>query len=194
MLSLEDTLINMFYEKIKNNQLCFHKIRDQIPEIIADKIMDKLIQHSKFHFNTRIHSDLKSELMVNTAINLDVYEDMRVVIDHDGMPDRAYVRDIYMELKQPRIFWFIVDEDDLDMNDMDEETILDISLCWDDNYQLIKKIADCNEMYVVPFELSRIIIRDHEDVRWDNLYKFVEAKFDNCDSDEESYSDKFSDW
>ena len=182
MKDLEALLLEKIYKEIKDGKVKLNHLKEEISTKLYEKILDLFIKDAVYHYKTFIHEDLKSELMVATASNLDIDEDMRMVLDYEGNPDRAYVRDILIEFPEKRLLWFIVDDPDmLEIEDLEEDEVLESALLWDDNYSVVKKVAETNDLYILPYEVKSLTIRDHEDNHWKNLIKFVEKRIHSPD-------------
>lgn len=182
MKELETLLLEKIYKEIKHGKVKLDDLKEQITTTLYEKILELFIRDARYHYKTFIHEDLKSELMVTTASTLDVDEDMRMVLDYEGNPDRAYVRDILIEFPEKRLLWFIVDDPDmLEIEDLEEDELLESALLWDDNYSVVKKVAETNDLYILPYEVKSLTVRDHEDNHWKNLIKFVEKRLHSPD-------------
>ena len=95
--SLEQLTLRSLKEQIDKGDLSMRQLENTLYSNLFDKLNEMLINDSINHFQETTFKFLKGELIVKTAQNIDVDEDMVVLYDeHTGESDREYVRNVYI--------------------------------------------------------------------------------------------------
>ncbi len=95
--SLEQLTLLSLKEQINKGDLSMRQLENTLYSNLFDKLNEMLTNDSINHFQETTFKFLKGELIVKTAQNIDVDEDMVVLYDeHTGESDREYVRNVYI--------------------------------------------------------------------------------------------------
>ena len=95
--SLEQLSLLYLKAQIYKGKITIKQLEPYINSGLFDKLNEMLINDSINHFQETTFKFLKGELIVKTAQNIDVDEDMVVLYDeHTGENDREYVRNVYI--------------------------------------------------------------------------------------------------
>ena len=95
--SLEQLTLLSLKEQIDKGVLSMKQLENSIFSNLFDKLNDILINDSFTKFHATTFKFLKGELIVKTAKNIDVDEDMILLYDEStGQNDREYVRNVYI--------------------------------------------------------------------------------------------------
>lgn len=96
--SLEHLTLLSLKNQISKGDLTIRTLEPTINNDLFDKLNDLLVKDSMNHFKETIFKNLNCELIVKTAENVDVDEDMVVLYG-----DRQYVRNVYITPKYSHI-------------------------------------------------------------------------------------------
>jgi hypothetical protein len=96
--SLEHLTLLSLKNQISKGDLTTRTLEPTINNDLFDKLNDLLVKDSMNHFKETIFKNLNCELIVKTAENVDVDEDMVVLYG-----DRQYVRNVYITPKYSHI-------------------------------------------------------------------------------------------
>lgn len=171
--SLEAKLITYYVNQIKEKKIKFIDIEKKLGYVIREKVLFYLIENYRNHFYKTIYESLRNELLVATAKNIDIDEDMRYI--HDGMNfAREYVRDILIHLQEPRILYGIVNINEEDVNEYDPRFVEEFELI-SDNYKdleiYMKNHQSSNEYSIIQYETSTYgPIKEYEHPQWESIY------------------------
>ena len=95
--SLEQLTLLSLKEQINKGDLSMRQLENTLYSNLFDKLNEMLTNDSINHFQETTFKFLKGELIVKTAQNIDVDENMVVLYDeHTGESDREYVRNVYI--------------------------------------------------------------------------------------------------
>ena len=95
--SLEQLSLLYLKAQIYKGKITIKQLEPCINSDLFDKLNKMLINDSINHFQETTFKFLKGELIVKTAQNIEVDEDMVVLYDeHTGENDREYVRNVYI--------------------------------------------------------------------------------------------------
>jgi hypothetical protein len=204
-LSLEYQLLKYYLTQIEERKITFTTLAPSLSCDIHDKLLDMIIGNAKTHFRDFIHNDLRAELLVITAKEVIIYEDMcRRWNPVDMAYTRAYVRDIYITLPHMRIMYALVHMDDVADNAEDDAVALDEDdiIMMSDNYtDLVNIIPEDSSIHTKIIQISMNVyqpIKEYVHPNWKSIYKFAEKRYplyDGYDSpEEEPYNDIYSDF
>jgi hypothetical protein len=98
LLSLEHLTLLSLKNQISQGNLTIRTLESTINRDLFDKLNDLLVTDSMNHFKETIFNNLNCELIVKTAENVDIDEDMVVLYG-----DRQYVRNVYITPKYSHI-------------------------------------------------------------------------------------------
>lgn len=193
---LTDQLLQYYIQQIKERKIKFIELEKKLPISITNHITSLLRRDAIKKYKETQFEEFKTELLVYTAENVEIHEDMRLVHDIDGV-DREYVRDISIKFKDARKMYavvedphpdFLMDQDNIIMmSDKKEELEKAFNLNHDDDLFLV-------EMYVDYYHT----INEYEHPSWERIFKYVEKKCefykDTEFESEEPYEDRFGDY
>jgi hypothetical protein len=95
--SLEQLSLLSLKNQIDTNKITLKELDPYINSDLFDKLNEMLINDSINHFQKTTFKFLKGELIVKTAKNIDIDEDMVLLYDEiTGESDREYVRNVYI--------------------------------------------------------------------------------------------------
>jgi hypothetical protein len=97
LLSLEQLSLLSLKREIENGHITIRELELSINCNLFDKLNEMLINDSINHFQKTTFKFLKGELIVKTAQNIEVDEDIVLLYDENtGENDREYVRNVYI--------------------------------------------------------------------------------------------------
>ena len=174
---------------IREKKITFKTLEGKLPYMLRDEILNLLIEDGRCHYRNHHYQDLKSELLIATADSVEIYEDMRLVHDIDGC-DRELVRDVYIQFKEPRQMFAILDTDEYEEPD-------DINIMSDSReeleYHTFNGTLPISEIFVDFFRG----INEYEHPGWERIYNFVEKQrfvYDHTNLSEEPYEERYADF
>lgn len=180
--NLKTQLLEYYAKQITERKTQFVDLDHHLPFDVRWELIHLLSTQAKNMFMKNHLLHLKTELMVATAENVEIYEDMRLVHNIDGV-DREYVRDISIRFKHPRLMYAIVETDDEEIL-YDEDNIIMMSDCRSDLERSKYGFLDIVELYVDYYHG----INEYEHPSWDRIFNFAEKRwfqrFDDLDCDE----------
>ena len=95
--SLEQLSLLSLKEQIYNGKITIKQLEPYMNSDVFDKLNEMLINDSINHFQKTTFKFLRGELIVKTAKNIDIDEDMVLLYDENtGESDREYVRNVYI--------------------------------------------------------------------------------------------------
>jgi len=95
--SLEQLTLLSLKNQIDKGDLSIKQVENSLYSNLFDKLNEMLINDSFTKFQETTFKFLKGELIVKTAQNIDVDEDMVLLYDEStGENDREYVRNVYI--------------------------------------------------------------------------------------------------
>ena len=164
--TLEKQLITYYLRMIREKQINFKDLEKKLPYIVRDKILNLLIEDGRCHYRNHHYQDLKTELMVATAESVEINEDMCLVHDIDGC-DRELVRDVYIQFKEPRQMFAILDTDEYE----EPDDINIMSDCREDlEYHTFNGSLPISEIFVDFFRG----VNEFKHPSWERIYPFWE--------------------
>jgi hypothetical protein len=90
--------------QINKTKITLRELECYINRDLFYKLIDLLVKYSIIHFQECTHKFLKGELIVKTAKNIDIDEDMERVYDEStGENYRVYVRKVYITAQYSHI-------------------------------------------------------------------------------------------
>ena len=179
---LKTKLLECYAKQINERKIHFTDLDHHLHFNVRWELLALLSQQAKKEFMKNQFLDLKTELMLATAENVEIYEDMRLVHDIDGA-DREYVRDVSIRFKHPQLMYAIVEMDDEEIL-YDEDNIIMMSDCRNDLEKSEYGFLDIVELYVDYYHG----INEYEHPSWDRIFNFAEKRwlqsFNDLDCDE----------
>ena len=179
---LKTQLLEYYAKQINERKIHFTDLDPHLQFDVRWELLALLSHQAKNEFMENHFLDLKTELMIATAENVEIYEDMRLVHDMD-MIDREYVRDISIRFKHPRLMYAIVDIDDEEIL-YDEDNIIMMSDCRSDLEKSGYEFGEIVELYVDYYHG----INEYEHPSWERIFPFAEKqwlqRFNDLDYDD----------
>lgn len=185
--TLEKQLYNYYLTMIREKKINFKDISEKLPYMLREKIMNLLIEDARCDYLNNHYQDLKTELLLATAKNVEIYEDMHLVLHADG-PDRELVRDIYIRFKEPRQMFAILDTDEYEEED-------DINIMSNNREDLEKYTQYGHEIVEIFVDFYKQ--REYEHPAWDQIFKFAANHcgiYDEYIESQEPYHEIYSDF
>lgn len=174
---------------IRDKKITFKTLEGKLPYMLRDKILSLLVEDGRCYYRNNHYQNLKTELMIATAVSVEINEDMRVVHDIDGC-DRELVRDVYIQYQEPRQMFAILDTDEYEEPD-------DINIMSDSREELESYTFNGELPIVEIFVDFYRGINEYEHPSWERIYKFVEKYsyvYDHSNLSEEPYNERYSDF
>ena len=98
--SLENKCIQSLQDQIESKKITLKKLKENLSDVMFDKLLDQITEKYRTQYTQTTFKFLKGELLVKTAKNVCVDEDMILLYDPDSdSSDREYVRNIYINPK-----------------------------------------------------------------------------------------------
>ena len=138
MATLEQLCLKSLHDQLEAKHITLKTIESNINGVVYDKLLELLIEKSRSKYMETTFKFLKGELLVKTAHNISVDEDMILLyVPETDSSDREYVRNIYIDHKY---------SGDINIGNYIEET---------DEIE-IREYLDDDWKYVFPFVTSFI--------------------------------------
>jgi hypothetical protein len=132
-LTLEEVCLRSLQDQLDSKQITLKILERNLNSVVYNKLLEILIEKSRTKYMQSTFKFLKGELLVKTAHNISVDEDMQLLYDPEtDEVDREYVRNIYIDHKY---------SGDINMGNYIEET---------DEIEL-REYMDDDWKYVFPF-------------------------------------------
>jgi hypothetical protein len=97
IISLEQLSLLSLKNQLDTKKITLRDLEPCINRDLYEKLNDLLVKDSINHFEEFIYKFLKGELIVKTAKNIDIDEDMVLLYDEsNGENNREYVRNVYI--------------------------------------------------------------------------------------------------
>lgn len=186
---LKSKMLLYYLKMIREKKITFKTLEGKLPYMLRDKILSLLVEDGRCYYRNNHYQNLKTELMIATAVSVEINEDMRVVHDIDGC-DRELVRDVYIQYQEPRQMFAILDTDEYEEPD-------DINIMSDSREELESYTFNGELPIVEIFVDFYRGINEYEHPSWERIYKFVEKYsyvYDHSNLSEEPYDERYSDF
>ena len=96
MTTLEQLCLKSLHDQLETKHITLKTIESNLNGVVYDKLLELLIEKSRSKYMETTFKFLKGELLVKTAHNISVDEDMILLYDPEtDSSDREYVRNIY---------------------------------------------------------------------------------------------------
>lgn len=179
--TLKNTIIESLAKAILERKIKFMDIRDKLPTMLRGELLELLITKSKKYFNTKIHDNLRTELMVKTCLDIEIHEDM-VMVGQGNEIDRELIRDIVIKFDSPRIIYTIVSDIDMinsgevALDELEEEDIIMAS----DNYKEVKQKAEELNLtdHIIELDATEYTIKEFQHPNWPRTMEFIRKHAD----------------
>lgn len=181
VFTLKNTIIESLAKAILERKIKFMDVRDTLPTMLREELLELLIAKSKQYFNTKIYDNLRTELMVKTCLDIEIYEDM-VMIGQGNEIDRELIRDIVIKFNSPRIIYTIVIDIDMinsgevSLDELDEEDIIMASDNYKEVYQKAKELNLTD--HIIELDAKEYTIREFQHPNWPRTMEFIRKHAD----------------
>ena len=189
-IQLKKQLMYYYLRMIREKKIKYIDIEKKLPYLVRDELLGLLIEEGRYNFRTQHYMDLKTELMISTAKNVEITEDMAFVDTGNGM-DNEYVQDIEITFKEPRLMYALVEDPDPLLLE-DPENIIMVSDLREDLETVAAQEDNIMEIFTERFPS----IIQHQHPSWERIIKFVKNSLhDNyLEDEEEPYYEKYGDF
>ena len=124
--TLEEVCLRSLQYQYESNQITLKTLQRNLNCVVYEKLLDEIIEKSRTKYMNTTFKFLKGELLVKTASNVCVDEDMILLYDPESdVVDREYVRNIYIDPKYSgdiNIGNYIEDTDEIELREyMDDD-------------------------------------------------------------------------
>lgn len=192
---LKTKTLDYYVNQIEERKIKFVELDPKLGHGLREDLLAALRDRARNKFMKDVYEDFRTELMVATAKEVEIFEDMTLVGGPGGI-DRDLVQDVYIKFKEPRLMYGIIwpDEDD-DINDADEDNVVMKS----DSRSDLEKTAwvkDNGLPIIEFFAESYDEINQHEHPSWERIFKFAEKRcglYKDIEVDE-PYEDRYGDF
>ena len=98
--TLEEVCLRSLQDQYESNQITLKILQCNLNCVVYERLLDEIIEKSRTKYMNTTFKFLKGELLVKTANNVCVDEDMILLYDPEtDNSDREYVRNIYIDPK-----------------------------------------------------------------------------------------------
>jgi hypothetical protein len=191
---LKTKTLDYYVKQIEERKIKFVDLDPKLEHGVREDLIAALRDRARDKFMKDVYEDFSTELMVTTAIEVEINEDM-FLVDGPGGIDRDLVQDVYIKFKEPRLMYGIIYQFEDDDNEEDEDNAIIKSHCRHD----LKKTAfikDNGYKIIEFFTDTYDEINQHGHPSWERIFKFAEKRcglYDDIDSDE-PYEDRYGDF
>ena len=192
---LKTKTLDYYVQQIEERNIKFVDLGPKLGHGLREDLIAALRYRARDKFMKNVYEDFQTELMIATAEEVEINEDMTLVGGPEGM-DRDLVQDVYIKFKEPRLIFVIVWQyEDDDDNEPDEENVVMKS----DSRSDLEKTAwvkdnglSIREYFTETYDE----INQHEHPSWERIFKFAQKRcglYKDIDV-EEPYEDRYGDF
>ncbi len=191
---LKKQTLDYYVKQIEERKIKFVDLDPKLGQGIREDLIATLRNRARDRFMKTVYEDFRTELMVATAEEVEIFEDMTLVGGPDGI-DRDLVRDIYIKFKEPRLMYGIMWQYEDDDNEAEEDNVVMKS---DSRSDLVK--TDWAQDNGLPigeyFTDTYDEINQYEHPSWKRIFKFAQKRCRLYDAieDDEPYEDRYGDF
>jgi septum formation topological specificity factor MinE len=167
---LKTMMLKYYLSMIREKKICFKDIDRFMPYGISDELLGLLVEDGRFEYRTKYYMDLKTELMVVAAKDIEIDQDMIMMNDGDSF-DRELVRDITITFKEPRSMYAVVHDPDPEFID-DDDNIIMMSDTLDDFGEYLDDEANIVQIFTDTYKK----INEYQHPAWERIFKHVEKR------------------
>lgn len=192
---LKTKTLDYYVKQIEERRIRFVDLDLKLGRGIREHLIASLRNRARDKFMKTVYEDFRTELMVATAKEVEIFEDMTLVGGPGGI-DRDLVQDVYIKFKEPRlmygIIWQYEGDDD---NEADEDNVVMKS----DSRSDLEKTAwvkDNGLQIGEYFTDTYDEINQHEHPSWERIFNFAQKRCRLYDAieDDEPYEDRYGDF
>lgn len=167
---LKTIMLKYYLNMIREKKIYFKDIDLLMPYGIRDELLGLLVEEGRFEYRTKYYQDLKSELMVAAAKDVEINMDM-MMVNYGDSSDRELVRDLTIIFKEPRSMYAVVHDPDPEFID-DDDNIIMMSDTLDDFGEYLDDEENIVQIFTDTFKK----INEYQHPAWERIFKHVEKR------------------
>ena len=191
---LKTKTLDYYVNQIEERKIRFVDLDPKLGHCIREDLLAVLRGRAHDYFMKNIYEDFCTELMIATAENIEINEDM-FLVDGPGGIDRELVRDIYIKFKEQRMMYGIIFQFENDEDDIDEDNVVMKSHCRSD-LENTDLVTDSGLPIIQFFTDKYDEINEIEHPSWERIFKFAQKRrglYEDIEIDE-PYEDRCGDF